>query len=323
MKQHLHVFLRKCALSLIAIALTQSSYSQLGIFNEMEAGITFGPSNFLGDLGGTKGRGRGFLKDNNFSQTKIMVGAHITGYINPLFAMRLAVNYGTISGKDEIIKGQGGLEEARKFRNSDFRSRVLEGFIAAEVYPTVLFEYDFEDLYHKIRPYGLIGVGAFHFNPQGTDPLTGNYVNLKDLSTEGQGFAEYPDRKPYKLTQLNIPMGIGVKYFASENTSISFEVIHRKTFTDYIDDVSTTYVDPNLFDQYFGVGSQKAQLARRMANKSDQGSGSSAGYGPGDKRGTSTNMDAYYSFGFKVSFRLGTGENRDSYKSIKCPAMRF
>ncbi|MBZ5857381.1 outer membrane beta-barrel protein [Flavihumibacter profundi] len=323
MKQHLHFLLRKCALSLLAIAFTQTSFSQIGIFNEFEAGVTFGPSNFLGDLGGTKGRGMGFLKDNNFSQTHLMVGAHLTGYVNPLFAMRLAVNYGTITGADEIIKSQGGLEEARKFRNSDFRSRILEGFIAAEIYPTVLYEYDPEEVYKKIRPYGLLGVGVFNFNPQGTDPLTGQWVNLKDLSTEGQGFAEYPDRKPYKTTQLNIPMGIGVKYFINDNTSVSLEVIHRKTFTDYIDDVSTTYIDPDLFDKYFGIGSQKAQLARRMANKSDQGSNTSAGYGPGDKRGTATNKDAYYSFGFKVSFRLGNGNNNDNYKPIKCPTLRF
>lgn len=323
MKKHLQFLLRKCTLSLIALATAQSSFSQIGVFNEFEAGVTVGPSNFLGDLGGTKGRGRGFLKDNNFPMTKLMVGAHLTGYFNPFFAVRLAANYGTLEGNDEIIKGQGGLEEARKFRNSDFRSRLLEGFIAAEIYPTTLFEYDAEDLMHKLRPYGLIGVGVFHFNPQGTDPLTGQWVNLKDLSTEGQGFAEYPDRKPYKLTQMNIPMGIGVKYFVSERTSVSFEVIHRKTFTDYIDDVSTTYIDPNLFDKYFGVGSQKAQLARRMANKSDQGSSTSAGYGPGDKRGTSSNKDAYYSFGFKVSFRLVRYDDGDTYKSIKCPVLRF
>jgi Outer membrane protein beta-barrel domain len=323
MKQHLHVIVRKCALSLIALALAQTTFSQIGIFNELEAGVTFGPSNFLGDLGGTKGRGMGFLKDNNIAKTKFIVGAHLTGYINPLIGVRLALNYGTLTGSDEVIKGQGGLEEYRKFRNSDFRSRLFEAFVAAEVYPSVFLEYDPEDLYHKIRPYGLVGVGVFNFNPQGTDPLTGNYVNLKTLSTEGQGFAEYPNRKVYKTTQLNIPMGVGVKYFVSDNTSISLEVVHRKTFTDYIDDVSTTYIDPNLFDQYFGVGSQKAQLARRMANKTDQGSSTSAGFGPGDKRGTATNKDAYYSFGFKVSFRLGTGDGTKDYKSIKCPAMRF
>ena len=316
--------LRKCALSCIAITtFTQASFSQIGIFNEVEAGITFGPSNFLGDLGGNKGRGMGFLKDNNISQTKFIIGGHITAMTTPFLGLRLAANYGTLAGDDKIIKGSGGLEEARKFRNSDFRTRLAEAFLVAELYPSVFFEADVEDLYKKIRPYGVLGVGVFHYNPQGTDPLNGGWVNLKDLSTEGQGFAEYPDRKPYKLTQLNIPMGFGVKYFMSENTSVSLEIIHRKTFTDYIDDVSTTYIDPELFEQYFGIGSEKAQLARRMANKTDQGSATSAAFGPGDKRGTPTNNDAYYSVGFKLGFRLGGRGTGDNYRTIKCPVMRY
>ncbi|GAO44840.1 DUF6089 family protein [Flavihumibacter petaseus] len=323
MKQHLHYVVRKCTLSLLALSFTQITFGQINLANQLEAGVTFGPSNFLGDLGGNKGIGKGFLKDNNFPMTKFIIGAHISTYPSPVWGLRLAVNYGSLQGEDQIIKGQGGYEEARKFRNSDFRSKLIEGMLVAEIYPTVYFEYDPDDFYKKFRPYGIIGVGVFHFNPQGTDPLTGGYVNLKELSTEGQGFAEYPDRQPYKLTQLNIPMGLGLKYFISENTTIALEVLHRKTFTDYIDDVSTTYVDPELFDKYFGIGSQKAQLARRMANKTDQNGTASASFEPGDKRGTATNMDAYYSIGFKLGFRLGRERDGDSYRSIKCPTLRF
>lgn len=321
MKQHLHFIVRKCTLSLLAITLTQISFGQISLSHDIEAGLSFGPSNFLGDLGGNKGKGTGFLKDNNIPLTKFMVGAHLTTYASPLWGIRLQVNYGSLIGEDEIIKSQGGWEEARKFRNNNFRSKLLEGFLVAEVFPTVFFEYDAYDYYKKFRPYGVIGVGVFHFNPQGTDPLTGQWVNLKDLSTEGQGFEEYPDRKPYKLTQLNIPMGLGLKYFLSDKTSLALEVIHRKTFSDYIDDVSTEYIDPTLFDKYYGLGSQKAQLAKRMANKSDQGGAASGGYQPGYKRGTSTNNDGYYSICLKVNFKLSRGE--DGYKEIKCPTLKF
>jgi hypothetical protein len=148
----------------------------------------------------------------------------------------------------------------------------------------------------------------------GTDPANGNWVYLRPLHTEGQGFPEYPDRKEYKLTQLNIPMGVGVKYFLSESVSLSLEVIHRKTFTDYLDDVSTTYVDPATF--YAHLPLAQAQLAERMANKS-LSNGVTHTYGPGDKRGTATNNDAYYSFGFKLGIRLGSG-NRWS-NSTRCP----
>ncbi len=319
MKQHLPLFLRKCAIALLALTSTQASFAQLGIFNEFEAGITIGPSNFLGDLGGNRGKGTPFLKDNNFNQTRFFIGGHITAYQSPLLGLRLAANYGNITGDDAVIKGAGGWEEARRFRNQDFRSRVIEAMLVAEVYPTVLFEWDPTDLYRKLRPYGVVGVGVFNFNPQGTDPLTGEYVNLKDLSTEGQGFAEHPDRKPYKLTQLNIPLGLGLKYFLNDKTSLSMEVLHRTTFTDYMDDVSTRYIDPDLFDQHFGPGTPKAQLARRMANKTDQSSGASAGYGPGDQRGNPKQNDAYYSFNLKLSFKLARASN--SSRQMRCPTL--
>jgi hypothetical protein len=187
----------------------------------------------------------------------------------------------------------------------------------AEVYPTVFLEYEPSDIFHKLRPYGMIGVGVFHFDPMGTDPFNGQWVKLSTLHTEGQGFPEYPDRKEYKLTQLNIPMGVGVKYFLSESVNLGLEIIHRKTFTDYIDDVSTTYIDPALFYTYLPL--QQAQLAERMANKTADPLGNSVFF-PGDKRGTATNNDAYYSIQFKLGFRLG---NKDRWRnSTSCP-IRF
>ncbi|HOA37195.1 MAG TPA: hypothetical protein PLQ65_04065 [Flavihumibacter sp.] len=321
MKQHLHFLLRKCTPFLLALAVSQSSFGQISLGSTIEAGVSVGPSNFLGDLGGTRGRGMTFLKDNNFPLTKLMFGAHVSTHPSPLWGIRLQVNYGQLSGEDEIIRSNGGLEEARKFRNSNFRSKLAEAYVAAEIYPTVLTEYDPTDEYKKFRPYALIGVGVFHFNPQGTDPATGLWVNLKELSTEGQGFAEYPNRKPYKLTQLNIPIGVGIKYFISDRTSLALEVVHRKTFTDYIDDVSTNYIDPALFDQYFGVGTQKSALAKRMANKSDLSGSAAGGYLPGEKRGTPSNNDGYYHIGFKINFRIKGGD--EGYKNMKCPTLRF
>lgn len=267
MKQDLHSSVWKCcALTLLGFSYLLSSYSQTTEKSSFfEAGITMGPSNFLGDLGGNAGRGATFVKDNNFQMTKLTLGAYLSYQPSEWLGARLSLNLGTLQGDDAIIKGKGGLEEARKIRNSNFRSKFKEVLLMAEVYPTVFLEYEPSDLYHKIRPYGLIGVGAFHFNPEGTDPASGQWVALQPLRTEGQGFTEYPDRKEYKLTQLNIPMGIGVKYFLSDNVNVGFEILHRKTFTDYIDDVSSNYIDPALFYDYLPLA--QAQLAERMANK--------------------------------------------------------
>lgn len=322
MKQNLHSSVGKCCVvTLLFFSSYLTSFSQNSESTSFfEAGITVGPSNFLGDLGGHMGKGTTFLKDNNIPLTKLMFGAYLGYQPNEWFGLRLSANFGTLEGDDAIIKGKGGMEESRKIRNSNFRSKLVEGTLMAEIYPTVFFEYEATDIFHKLRPYAVIGVGVFHFNPQGTDPLNGQWVNLKALHTEGQGFAEFPDRKNYKLTQLNIPMGIGVKYFLSETVNLSFEIIHRKTFTDYIDDVSTTYIDPALF--YNNLPLQQAQLAERMANKTGNQLGNSTNFFPGDKRGTPTNKDAYYSAQFKLGIRLGNSSDRRWRNSTSCP-IRF
>lgn len=312
MKQDLHSFVRKCcALPLLLTLFCSTVFGQtIESSSHLEAGITFGPSNFLGDLGGNAGRGTTFLKDNNIPMTKLTLGAFVSYHPSEYYSFRFALNRGLLEGDDAVIKRKGGLEEARKNRNSNFRSKFAEAFLLAEVYPTAFLEYDPSDSYKKLRPYVVAGIGAFKFNPQGQDPASGEWVNLQPLRTEGQGFAEYSSRKEYKLMSMNIPLGIGVKYFLSDNVNVSFEIIHRKTFTDYIDDVSTNYIDPSLFYSY--LPAEQAQLAQRMANKS-----LNAIYGAGDKRGTPTNNDAYYTAGFKVGFRLG---NNNPYRtSTSCP----
>jgi hypothetical protein len=314
MKNRVHALACKCVRSICALCLSIISFGQSSFLQNSEAGITIGPSNFLGDLGGNAGKGTTFLKDNNFAMTKLTVGAHLTYNPSPLIGIRLALNYGTLQGDDAIIKPKGGYEEARLNRNQRFKSALWEGFLAAEIFPTVLFEEDANDVFHKLRPYGLIGVGAFHFNPQGRDPLTGQWVYLRPLSTEGEGFSEYPDRKPYSLTQICIPMGLGLKYYFNENFAMGLEIIYRKTFTDYIDDVSKDYIDPKLFDEHFGAGSPKAELAKRIADQRLHLYGD-------NKRGTPENNDAYYTVGLKFSFRLQS--SNPWANSTRCPSMHY
>ena len=142
-------------------------------------------------------------------------------------------------------------------------------------------------------------------------------MDLQPLHTEGQGFPEYPDRKPYKLTQLNIPMGFGVKYFVNDKVNLGLEILHRKTFTDYIDDVSTTYVDDAAF--YNNLPGPQAAVAATMANKSLFQTPGARYFGAGDKRGTATNNDAYYSINLKLGFRI----SQDRWgNSTRCP-IRF
>lgn len=281
-------------------------------FNKkIEVGLNIGPSNFLGDLGGNFGRGKTFLKDNNVELTKLLTGVYIAYFPAEWIGIRLSGQKTTLEGDDKVIDRKGSWEERRSDRNLSFRSPLLEGYVAAEFYPTVFFEYD-DYLEKKLRPYVLAGVGMFKFNPQAE--LNGQWVDLQPLHLEGQGFPEYPDRKNYKLTQVNFPVGLGAKYYVTETFSVGLEVVHRFTRTDYIDDVSTRYIDPALFDRY--LTPEKALLARQLNDRRLVNQGTI-----GRRRGDGKENDGFYSIALKLNWRLGNpdaSEWRKARRQVRC-----
>jgi hypothetical protein len=326
MKRNLHGLLCKYALLLtVTLTLSYTSFCQLSAGTYFEAGVTAGPMVFLGDLGGHAGKGTTFIKDYNIPTTKLTVGAFLAAYPAEWIGFRLDLNYGGLAGNDALITNKGGDENTRKLRNQDFRTKVAEAYFATEFYPTVFFEDEPTDVQGRLRPYGLIGIGIFHFNPQGSyfDSTTHqtSWVDLRPLHTEGEGFAEYPDRKEYSLTQINIPIGLGVKYYLNENINFSFEIIHRKTFTDYIDDTHADYIDPSLFSKYLPAA--QVPVAIEMSNKSPLRNVAGSGYGVNGKRGDPTQNDGYFTACFKLAIRLGAGSGREWRNSTRCPILRF
>ena len=329
MKKRLHFASLTCFILSVFCLLSKSVSSQALMFgNEktrVEVGINIGPSFFLGDLGGNRGKGTRFVKDINFSMTKVMKGAFATVYPNEWLGLRAAFQIGVLEGDDRLIKNNGSHELFRKQRNLDFRSNITEGYVAVELYPLMLLYSGNEEYKPRFRPYGVLGVGAFKFNPQGSlTDINGNVTwhDLKPLRTEGQGFEEYPDRKEYALTQINIPMGLGIKYMLSERVNISLELLLRKSFTDYIDDVSTTYIDPNLFTKY--LSAEDAVTARRISDKvfaivNPNLSRNS----PGTQRGNPGQNDSYFTTFIKFGVRLGpvfeNTYNRNAATRMRCP----
>jgi hypothetical protein len=294
---------------------------------QIEAGINFGPTFFLGDLGGKVGKGTTFIKDLNFQLTKLMKGAFISVYPSNWWGVRVAGQYTYIEGIDKIISTYGVDELWRKQRNIDFKSNMWELYAAVEFFPVEFIKRNDGEYNPRFRPYFFGGVGAFHFNPKGslTDE-NGNVTwhELKPLSTEGQGFAEYPNKKPYNLTQMNVPFGMGFKYLVTEKVNIGLELLYRKTFTDYMDDVSTTYIDPNYFDVY--LSATDALIAKQISDKTfGIVTPGVSRYDPGVQRGNPNNKDAYFSFVFKVGVNFGGGAYRNAYDKssagrVKCPA---
>lgn len=281
---------------------------------KLELGLGIGPMFFLGDLGGSAGVGKTFLKDLDLPLTKLSKGLYLNYYPAEWVGLRIAGNLGYVEGNDAEAPAKGGAEEDRKYRNLHFKSNINEVYAALEIYPTVLFE-QYEGLQGKFRPYVLGGAGMYHFNPKAKD-VDDSWVELAPLKLEGQGFAEYPDSKPYKLTQMNVLIGFGFKYYLKENMYLGFEVLHRKLFTDYVDDVSHDYyIDPIYFDQ--NLSAADAAKARRLYYRGTYTFPTTRPYEEFAERGDPKENDAYFSSILRFGWRLGQSDARS--KQLKCP----
>jgi len=177
------------------------------------------------------------------------------------------------------------------FRNLSFQNNITEW--------NLLGEYTFLDITQKnFSPFLFAGIAVFHNNPYAYDTL-GQKTYLKPLSTEGEGLAQYPGQKPYSQTQFSIPFGGGIKFRMSESVVLAWELGFRKTFTDYIDDVSTFYVDKTALQN------AKGPIAIEMAYRANELKGGDQTYPVAfTKRGSSKYNDIYYYTGIRISIAL-------------------
>lgn len=302
------------------------AFSQVGLATsnaKFEAGLNIGPMNFLGDLGGNRGKGTVGLKDNNFPMTNFIGGISATYYPTEWIGLRLAGNIGQMEGDDRLIEDNGGFEVARKYRNNVFRSPLYEAYLGFEIYPTVYISLRQGNGIPRFRPYLIGGAGLFSFKPQGLYINNGveSWVDLKPLRLEGQGMAEtgIPE---YDLWSYCLPMGVGIKYDITERLTFGIEVIHRMTGTDYIDDVSQKFIDPALFDKY--LSPEQATIAKYMANPSSffPGTPGYTPYRPGKKRGNPELNDSYFSSTFRLTWKVGDiyADWFKNKRSLRCPA---
>lgn len=229
---------------------------------------------------------QGDLQDKRFTlnQSHPAFGAGVLYEISDKFSARANVTVGKLSGDDRQ-------NPKNAVRNLSFNSPVTDIHLGLEYYILNPYQY-------TLAPYVFAGISRFSFNPSTTD-TNGRKVYLQPLSTEGQGF--YQNRKKYELSQFSIPFGGGVKLSLSDNIRVGLEVGLRKTNTDYLDDVSTTYVDE--FTLFANRGAQAVELAFR-GDELKTGLSYPAG---GAQRGSAKNKDWYYFSGVTVAFRIGNG----------------
>lgn len=207
-------------------------------------------------------------------------GAGVRYSFNSKLLLRAEFLYGNIGAHD-----RNNRNDLLKKRNLSFRNSIMEGQLALEVN---LIEPSEVKAYH----YVFAGVGVFRHNPYAQDDA-GNKVFLKPLSTEGQGLPEYPNRKEYSLTQFCIPFGGGIKINLKNKQTLGIEVGARKIFTDYLDDVSTRYVDFNVLQAHRGP------KAVEMSFRSITAGGVQAEPITDDIRGNPKENDTYYYVGVK------------------------
>jgi hypothetical protein len=158
----------------------------------------------------------------------------------------------------------------------------------------------------SFTPYVTLGVGVFSYDPFAY--LQGQKVFLRPLGTEGQGSSLYPDRKQYSSMAISIPFGVGIKYALNERINIGFEVLYRFTLTDYLDDVSTTYVDPAAFPPNPDGSPSNAFLLSDRSYELGEPIGI-----PGRQRGNSRQKDQFATAMFFVAFNL---------QSYHCPSAK-
>lgn len=270
-----------------------------------EAGISIGPMNSLTDIGGRNGRGQSGPKDLNIKSTTLYGSIYGSVIYKHFLAARLEATIGSVKSKDSLLKSfkinSGAI--GRYNRNLSFRSPIDEVTLTLEFHPISFFGNDDPQHYPPaFSPYLIGGIGFFHFNPQAN--LDGNWIDLRPLHTEGEGFAEYPDRKEYQLNQFNVPLGLGIAYEASPKFNIRLEYITRKLFTDYLDDVHNKYIDPSLFSKYLtGADLEHALILNNRVRPGTPANLTTAR--PGGRRGNPLNNDSYFTINIKVGYAFG------------------
>jgi len=254
------------------------------------SGAVFSQNLHIGVFGGVSAY-QGDLVDKIFPKkvSNGVVGLSLNYELADQIMLRGGISYTVLGGADRYSK-----DTALVHRNLSFETSLIEFSLLGELYLFNLYN-------QKYSPYLFGGLAVYHFNPYAYDSK-GQKVFLKPLSTEGQGLSQYPDRKPYSLTQLALPFGGGFKYAINDNLRLGLELGFRKLFTDYLDDVSSNYADQaDLF-------AAKGQQAVDLAYRGDEVAGGNPNYPVKNaQRGGVKNKDWYYFVGLHLTYRLGGG----------------
>ncbi len=267
-------------LALVIAIPAQAQYESY--YQEGEFGFQLGAAHYFGDLNTQTGLRR----------PQPALGIFFRKQLNNYTAIRVAANYARLTYSDHLQPNS----EFQRRRNLSFETSIWELLVQGDFN---FFRFNPTNPNERFTPYLTFGVGFFYYDPFAR--LNGEKYYLRPLGTEGQASALYPERKAYSSVALAVPFGMGVKWAVNPNMNLHFEITHRFTGTDYIDDVSGTYAGLTAFSP-----SSPAWLLQDRSYETGPRIGAA-----GAQRGFSGNKDQYITATIGVSFNI---------ISYKCPS---
>lgn len=275
--------------SLFALFLSPSVRAQDAVVQEGEFGIGVGASHYFGDLNTRAKVNRAKLAGTIFFRK------NFGNYI----ALRIGASFAQVGYSDQYNTHN----EYMYTRNLSFNSKVWELTLQGDFN---FFRFMPGEPEFSFTPYITVGAGIFSYDPYAY--LRGEKILLRPLGTEGQGSPLYPERKQYSSMAICIPFGAGFKYALNERINIGIEVLHRFTNTDYLDDVSTTYVNTAAFPPNPDGSPSNAFLLHDRSYELGEAIGI-----PDRQRGNSKQKDQFATAMLHVTFNL---------QSYKCPTAK-
>lgn len=266
------------------------------------AGAALNAGNYFGDLAPVAK-----AASTDISFTRPGFGLYAGYKFHHSMAVRAGLNWVRVTGDDFAADPNSESDLPRYARNLSFRNDIKEFQLGLEIY--LLPNYGGPNQRLPINAYLFFGAAVFHHEPMGkapeadyqsditgatAAPNAGEWVKLRPLGTEGQNLGIV---EPYKNIGISIPVSIGAQMRlpgTQLNAGLEFGI--RYLFTDYIDDVSSNYVDLTNFTD---------PLARIMSDRSAEAVSSK-----GDARNTTgLQINNSQSHGYYASGYIGGGSD--------------
>lgn len=261
--------MKRVALVILILSCAVQAFSQ-SFYNyrrgrDIIASLGTGTTTYFGDL-----------KDNgDYFDPKFNVNLGLQYFFTKNISARVEAQWFSLAGYDKESSEEGKIQRNLSFVSNNYELNAVGIF---QAFPNGVRYYQ--------RPnfniYAFAGIGLIYFNPKGE--YEGKKYALQPIRTEGV---------KYSRVAVVIPYGAGIRYKLNPFWNLCIEGGFRQTFTDYIDDVSTNYIDNSSFSDpiHAALADRRPEIGLSKLEA-------------GHKRGNSDKNDNYFILNVKVEFYL-------------------